>query len=385
MRDGGTILAYPLRATAEARALPTNIDLEQQFLGALLINNELLPAVSGFLKPEHFSEEIHRRIYTLSASLIGDGRLASPVTLKTYLGEHDVGGGITVPQYLARLVTDASAPRCAPDYGRAICDLAARRAIIEAARAAIEQARDAPVETKPPEISSNAIAAFQAIAEASSDGQTRVHPGEAAAAVLDRARAILAGEKIRAGVPTGLPDLDMRTGGFNPGELWVVGGRPGQGKTVLATGFARKTSEHGARLMAAGEQGLGALLFSLELPKDQLIARLLSDLAYRPRQPISYGQIMRGELAPDDIDRLERARERLGSLPFAIDVAPALSVAEIASRVRAEKDRMRRRNMRLSVVFIDYLKFVTATDRYRGLRVYEIGEITAQSAHMHKP
>jgi replicative DNA helicase len=377
MRDRGTVLEYrPRDAAEQARALPANVELEQQFLGALLISNDIFPMVSGYLKPEHFSEEIHRRIYTLSASLIGDGRVASPVTLKTFLGEHDVGGGLSVPQYLARLVADASAPRCAPDYGRAICDLAARREIIETACAAIEQARDAPVDMKPPEISSNAIAAFQAIVEASSDGQTRVHPGDAAAAVLERARAILAGEKLKAGVPTGLPDLDMRTGGFNPGELWVVGGRPGQGKTVLATGFARKTSEHGARLMAAGEQGLGALLFSLELPKDQLIARLLSDLAYRPRQPITYGQIMRGELAPEDIDRLEQAREHLERLPLAIDVAPALSVAEIASRVRAEKDRMRRRNMRLSVVFIDYLKFVRATDRYRGLRVYEIGEIT---------
>lgn len=65
--------------------------------------------------------------------------------------------------------------------------------------------------------------------------------------------------------------------------------------------------------MAAGEQGPGALalLFSLELPKDQLIARLLSDLAYRPRLPITYGQIMRGELVPEDIDRLEQAREHL--------------------------------------------------------------------------
>ncbi len=199
MRDRGIVLEYrPRDAAEQARALPANVELEQQFLGALLINNDLLPAVSGFLKPEHFSEEIHRRIYTLSASLIGDGRVASPVTLKTFLGEHDVGGGISVPQYLARLVTDASAPRCAPDYGRAICDLAARRAIIEAARVTIEQASDAPVDMKPPEISSNAIAAFQAIAEASSDGQTRVHPGEAAAAVVDRARGILAGEKIRA-------------------------------------------------------------------------------------------------------------------------------------------------------------------------------------------
>ena len=91
---------------------------------------------------------------------------------------------------------------------------------------------------------------------------------------------------------------------------------------------------------------------------------------------MTFGQIMRGELEEQDLDRLEDARAHLERLPLAIDVAPGLSVAEIASRVRAEKDRMLKRNVRLAVVVIDYLKFVRATDRYRGMRVYEIGEIT---------
>ena len=168
----------------------------------------------------------------------------------------------------------------------------------------------------------------------------------------------------------------MRTGGFRPGELWVLGGRPGQGKTILATSSTHKVGEHGARLIANREMGVGALLFSLELPEEQVIARLLADIAYRPRNPITFGQILRGELEEQDLERLEDARAHLGRLPLAIDVAPGLSVAEIAARVRAEKARMRKRNVQLAVVVIDYLKFVRATDRYRGLRVYEIGEIT---------
>ena len=213
----------------------------------MLLCNETFSVVSGFLKSEHFSEEIHRRIYTIASSLIAQGGMASPVTLKTFLGEHDVGGGLSVLQYLAQLVSNAAAPTCGLHYGRAIRHLAARREIIEALRAGIEQASDPPVDMAPSEIASNAIARLQATTEAASDSQTRLHPGEAAAAVLNRARAILAGEKIRTGVPSGLPDLDMRTGGFQAGELWVVGGRPGQGKTILATGFARKVCEHGAR------------------------------------------------------------------------------------------------------------------------------------------
>jgi replicative DNA helicase len=127
MRDRGRVLEYRPQATAEAQALPTNVEIDQQFLGTLLLNNDTLSAVSGFLKPEHFSEEIHRRIFAITSSLIAHGSMASPVTLKTFLGEHDVGGGLSVPQYLAQLVSDAAAPTCGLHYGRAIRHLAARR------------------------------------------------------------------------------------------------------------------------------------------------------------------------------------------------------------------------------------------------------------------
>jgi replicative DNA helicase len=364
-----------MRDVSSASAPVHNLEAEQGFLGALLLCNDLLGAVSGFLKAEDFLQEIHRRIYSVGASMILAGHLASPVTLKTFLGEHDLGG-VTVPEYLARLVAEAPAPISGIDYGRVVHDLAMRRAIIKAAQGLIGQARDMPVEMKPAQIASEGIAALQELTEVDPDAGTRVDPAEAATGVLARARAILAGANVRAGVGTGLPDLDIRTGGFQGGELWVLGGRPAQGKTVVATGFSRKVAEYGARLMANGEEGVGALLFSFELPKEQLVARLLSDLAYRPRRTITFGQIMRGELEEEDFTALEEARTQLARLPLALDVSPGLSVAEIATRLRAEKARMRRRNIRLAVVFIDYLKFVKASDRYRGLRVYEIGEIS---------
>jgi replicative DNA helicase len=363
------------RARETQRLGPSNVELEQGFLGVLLSDNSIFNAVAGYLKPDHFVEEIHRRIFSVAASMISQGRVASPVTLKTFLGDHDVGG-VTIAQYLARLIADAPPPISGRGYGRAIHDLASRRAIIDAARAAIAEASDAPVDLAPGAIASAAIEALQSVTDATGDLQTRIDPGSAASAILDRARAIRAGEKSNAGVPTGLPDLDVRTGGLRAGEIWVVGGRPGQGKTILGTGFARKVAEHGARLVANREMGVGALLFSLELPEEQVIARLLADVAYRPRSPITFGQILRGELDEQDLDRLDEARAHLEPLPLAIDVAPGLSVAEIASRVRAEKARMRKRNIQLAVVVIDYLKFVRATDRYRGMRVYEIGEIT---------
>ena len=86
----------PVRAEPPLRAPPANIEAEQALLGAILINNDAFDRVSDFLKADHFVEEIHRRIYEIAGSLIRAGKIASPITLKTFLGEHDLGQGLTV-------------------------------------------------------------------------------------------------------------------------------------------------------------------------------------------------------------------------------------------------------------------------------------------------
>ena len=104
---------------ASYRVAPHNIEAEQALLGAILVNNEAFDRVSDFLKPEHFSEELHRRIYEVTAQLIRAGKIATPTTLKTFLGDHDLGG-MTMPQYLARLASEATAIINTEDYGRTI-------------------------------------------------------------------------------------------------------------------------------------------------------------------------------------------------------------------------------------------------------------------------
>src|SRR6202043_1623160 len=107
------------------RLAPHNIEAEQALLGAILVNNDAFDRVSDFLKPEHFSEEVHRRVFDVASQLIRAGKLASPITLKTFLGEHDLGGA-TVPQYLARLAAEATTIINSEEYGRTVHDLAIR-------------------------------------------------------------------------------------------------------------------------------------------------------------------------------------------------------------------------------------------------------------------
>jgi replicative DNA helicase len=353
-----------------------NIEAEQAVLGAMLLHNEMIGPISQILKTDDFSEELHRRIFGVVLELHRHERAVTPATLKTYLGEHDLGG-MTIPQYLARLAAEAIPPLVVPQMAREVRDLATRRELITVSEQISIAAHEAGPGASMANLTSEAIAALQSIVETAVDADTRRDAAESATALVDRARAIMAGERFDAGVSTGLPDLDFATGGFQPGTLWIVAGRPRMGKTILATGFARKV---------AGRSGnnqdnlpsIGAQIFSLEVTEDQIVARLLADLAYSPRRPVTFGEIMRGTLDDAGLAAIEAARDRLAEMPLALDVAASLSVAEIAARVRSEKARMARRDVRLAVVLIDYMKFVRATDRYRGNRVYEVGEITKE-------
>jgi replicative DNA helicase len=357
---------YRPKDGATARQLPANIEVEQAFLGSLMLHNDIFSFVAGFLKAEHFSEEAHRRIYATASVLIGDGKTASPVTLRTFLGAAEVAPGTTFPAYLAHLCVDACAPVAARDYAQTIRDLFTRREIITATQEVQEQAFDAPADVRP---SSMAAAVLDRLGELTEDAASskRSSAGDSAHRVVAHAQLIREGKAVSTGVSTGFSDLDTATGGYRPGELWIVAARPGVGKTVYAVTSATKASSKGA----------GAQIFSLEVPEDQFTARILADMAFNNRRAITFQNITRGLLDDEDMWRLDDAQRALAKMPLVVDYSSRLTIAEIKARVHVERKRMTARGSVLGVVFIDYLKFIQASDRYRGNRVYEVGEISA--------
>src|SRR5436309_11920027 len=136
-------------ATPLYRTAPHNIELEQALIGAILVNNEAFYRVSDFLEPRHFFEPIRQKIFELAASLVRSGKIANPVTLKTFLpGDIDIAG-LTVSQYLARLAAEATTVINAEDYGRTIYDLAIRRALVVIGEDMVNVAYEAPVDFSP--------------------------------------------------------------------------------------------------------------------------------------------------------------------------------------------------------------------------------------------
>src|SRR6186997_2372731 len=130
---------------------PHNIEAEQALLGAILVNNEAFYRVSDFLEPHHFFEPVHQKIYDTARGLIRGNKVATPITLKTFLPPDVDIAGLSVSQYLARLAAEATTVINASDYGRTVYDLAIRRDLIALGEEMVNVAFDAPVDFAPRE------------------------------------------------------------------------------------------------------------------------------------------------------------------------------------------------------------------------------------------
>jgi len=146
--DSNVLKLAPDATTPAYRSAPHNIEAEQSLLGAILVNNDAFYRVSDFLEPPHFFEPIHRQIFETASSLIRMSKLATPVTLKTFLPADLDLGGMTVAQYLARLAAEATTVINAYDYGRTVYDLALRRELIHIGEDMVNVAYDAPVDLR---------------------------------------------------------------------------------------------------------------------------------------------------------------------------------------------------------------------------------------------
>src|SRR5258705_6615823 len=220
------------------RAAPHNIEAEQALLGAILVNNEALYRVSDFLEPTHFFEPIHQQIFEIARSLIRTGKLASPVTLKTFLPADINIAGLTSAQYLARLAAEATTIINSADYGRTVYDLAIRRDLIQIGEDMVNVAYDAPVDFAPREQIEDAERRLYDLAEVGRYGGGFQKFETALTTAVDMAARAYQREGKLSGLATGLKDLDSKMGGLQSSDLIIVAGRPGMGKTALATNMA---------------------------------------------------------------------------------------------------------------------------------------------------
>ncbi|MBX6375997.1 MAG: replicative DNA helicase [Acetobacteraceae bacterium] len=353
------------------RLPPSNLAAEQALLGALLANNKAYERVSEFLAPEHFADPVHGRIYQAIQRRIEAGQLADVVTLRAEF-EHsglldEVGG----PAYLAQLLSAMVGIINAGEYGRVIFDAYLRRQLIELGEVIVNRAFGAEPEL---DAQMQLEAAEQALFELAKDGTT-----EGGFVPFERALAVAVEHAARAystpggvsGLPTGLRDVDAKLGGLHPSDLIILAGRPGMGKTALATkiGFGaaraimREAQDKDPNAVPRG----GVAIFSLEMSADQLATRLLAE-----ESRISGDRIRRGEIGQRDFDRFVEVSREIASLPIWIDDTPAITISALRTRCRRLK-----RTKGLDLVIVDYLQLMRPAPGQRPEnRVQEISQIT---------
>ncbi len=369
--DNALRRAFPEPDTPEFRQAPHNIEVEQALLGAILVNNEAFYRVSDFLEPKHFFEPIHQQIFEVAGSLIRAGKIASPVTLKTFIPAETDIAGLNPAQYLARLAAEATTIINSEDYGRTIYDLSTRRDLIQIGEDMVNVAYDAPVELSPQDQINDAERRLYELAEVGRYDGGFMRFSEALKDAVDLASKAYQREGGLSGVATGFLDLDNLMGGLQRSDLIIVAGRPAMGKTAFATNIAYEIAQNYEgvpRPDGSIETVNGGIVgfFSLEMSAEQLATRIISE-----QTEIASSRIRRGEISEQDFGKLASAAQHMQTVPLYIDDTGGISIAQLTARARRLK-----RQRGLDLMVVDYLQLLSGSKRAGDNRVQEVTEIT---------
>jgi replicative DNA helicase len=351
------------------RHVPYDIEVEQALLGAILVDNHAIERVSQVLRPEHFYDPLHQRLYEVMLTLFEKGGMViTPLTLHAAMkadpGLVEVGGHA----YLAGLAQAAPAMPNVRDYARILHDLGVRRGLIHIGEDIVNTAYEAPHEKPPQAQIEEAEKALYRISESSRYGEGPIDFAESLRRAVENAEKAQARGGRISGVATGFTDVDSLLGGLQPSDLLILAGRPGMGKTSLATNMAFHAARAWAQDIEDGAEvprGASVLFFSLEMAAQQLSARILSE-----QTEIEMWKIRNGKFSESEWEKFVLSMQDLSTLPLFIDDTGGISIAQIAARARRLK-----REKQIGLIVIDYLQLIEPSRRAEN-RVQEITEVT---------
>ena len=352
-----------------ARKLPSNVEAEAAFLGAALIDNRVLEELRTPIRPEHFFEPLHQRIYERILKLVDRNATASPVTLKPYFEGDEALSALGGTSYLAQLTADGAGLLAAGELAAQIYDLALLRELVSVGRGLVEGALDTSEDVAPMDKIAEAEADLFKVAEGATTGSEAASFKDAALIAIKMAEAAMNSGGGLSGKTTGLDSIDQKTSGLHNSDLIILAGRPGMGKTSLATNIAFNCAEEHLNWQRDGGEfnyGAPVAFFSLEMSADQLATRILAEQA-----EISSESLRSGKLSREEFQDLSRASQKLAELPLYIDDTPALTIAGLRTRAR----RLKRRHD-IGLIVVDYLQLLQGSGRANDNRVNEISEIS---------
>ena len=342
------------------KELPNNIEAEQAVIGSILVSNEIFDEINTIISYKNFYDPMHQKIFNSIASLIYKGMLANPITLKNYFKEEK--DDLNIPEYLVKITKFSTSTRQAIEYSKIIFDMFVRRELIKISEQTIDTAKLNDLETNGQTIIENSEKLLYELAENGSFNSSLIKFDEALKKTIEMASAAYKNEEGIVGVPTGLKDLDDRLGGLHQSDLIIIAGRPGMGKTALATNIAFNAAQ---KIQNSGKK-TNIAFFSLEMSSEQLSTRILAE-----QSRIKSNDIRRGKISDEQFDKFLETSKNISELPLYIDETPAINIASLSNRARRIK-----RLLGLDMIIVDYIQLMKGTFNNKDGRVQEISEIT---------
>jgi replicative DNA helicase len=338
----------------EGRRIHEDLAAERAVLGAVLADNTLIASVAEVVHSDDFSSPAHAAIFAAMLKLDSTQRQVDHLTLSEelkLLGHLATVGG---PAYLMALDQGVPLAHNAVQYAKIVKDQALRRRLASVGREIVEMASQETGDVEV--ILDESERRLFALAENRREGDLRAVSDlmEQTLDLLDKMKASASGVT---GLSTGFVDLDMQLTGLHAGELLILAARPGIGKTSLAMNIA---------MHAALKEDKAVAIFSLEMPADQLLMRLLASSAR-----VDMKKLRGGRLTPHDEEKFQEMAGALYNAPIYIDDSGGLSPFDLRAKAR----RLKQKDPRLSLIVIDYLQLMHQKGKVES-RQLEVSEIS---------
>lgn len=336
------------------RQPPQDVGAEQSVLGGMLLSKDAIADVLARLQPGDFYRPAHRTVFDAILHLFGQGEPADAVTVAAELDRRGLLTRIGGAPYLHTLIATVPTAANAGFYAGIVAEKATLRRLVEAGTRIVQYGYAGAQGADIAAIVDRAQAEVYGVTERRESEDYEILD-DLLQTTMDELDEIASGGR-GMGVATGYRDLDEVTNGLHPGQMIIVAGRPGQGKSTVGLDFLRSCSI---------KQGLPSVLFSLEMSKSEVVMRLLS-----AESGVRFDAMRSGRMSDDDWTRMARRMGEISASPLYIDDSPNLTMMEIRAKARRLKQKTG-----LRLVVIDYLQLMTSGRSYES-RQQEVSDIS---------
>ena len=336
------------------RVPPQDQVAEKSLLGAIMLQDSVMPEILTILKPSDFYEKRHEVIFDAMSRLYDQHKPIDLLTLTSELRSQknlkDVGGA----PYLTELSNFVPAASHAKAYADIIEKASVRRRLIKAGNEIAAKAYEEGVNT------GDLIGAAERQLFEVSDKIVKsdyVAMDELLADAFDRIEELHKNKGALRGLKTGFRDLDKKTAGFQKGDLIIIGARPAMGKTTFAQNLAYNIASINKN---------GVLFFSMEMAANEIIDRMISDVS-----GVDNWKMRTGNLSDEEFSKIGEALGEMDEIPIYIDDTSSMTIVELRNKARRAMH-----DHDIGIVIVDYLQLIAGSDRYAGNRVQEVTEIS---------